>query len=437
MFSHITEKLQKLRKLLKNKLSYGNKLSFSSGFAWILLAQSSRVFTQSGYFVLIARSLGAEQYGAFAGIVALVTIPAYFVNLGSGDILVRNVSRDRSSFSTCWGNALALTFSLGILFSLIIIPLADLFLPDSIPIKAIIFIAFSDLIFTRLLEVSSQAFQSISKLNITAQLNFLYGFAKLFAAFLFNVTPSIDKDLASWSIFYFLSSLLVSLLSVVYVNTFIGYPSFSLINLKEEAFTGLGFSISLASRRIYNDIDKVMLVRLSSLQATGLYAAAYRIIDVAFVPIRSILMTTYSSFFKHGSRGLIGSLNFAFKLMPISITYGLLVSISIFMLAPLVPKIVGSDFAEAATVLRWLAPIPFIRVIHYFAADALTGANLQSVRSAAQVSIALINIVLNFLFIPLYSWKGAAVASIISDMMLACSLWLYIIILVRKQDRHV
>ena len=436
MLSLIYEKIRRLKELLKNNFLSITKSPSLNGFVWTFLAQSSKIFTQLGYFTLIARTLGVEEYGAFAGIVALVAIPAYFVTLGTGEILVRDVSRDKTSFPDCWGNALVLTFGLGILCSFSIIPAAILFLPDSISTQAIIFIAVSDLIFTKLLDLSSYAFQSISRLGVTAQLNFLYGFVKLVSAFLFSIIPSVDKSLASWSIFYFFSSLLVSLFSVIYVNQDIGLPSFSPRKLKKEAFSGLGFSISLASRRIYNDVDKVMLVRLSSLQATGLYSAAYRIIDVAFVPIRSILMTVYSSFFKHGSKGLKGSLGFAFKVMPISVGYGLLASVSIFIFAPLVPKLVGSDFADVSTALRWLAPIPFIRVIHYFAADALTGANLQFVRSAVQVFIALINVILNLLLIPMYSWKGAAIASIISDAMLAGLLWLYIVIFSRNQNRN-
>ena len=206
MLSLIYEKIRRLKELLKNNFLSITKSPSLNGFVWTFLAQSSKIFTQLGYFTLIARTLGVEEYGAFAGIVALVAIPAYFVTLGTGEILVRDVSRDKTSFPDCWGNALVLTFGLGILFSFSIIPAAILFLPDSISTQAIIFIAVSDLIFTKLLDLSSYAFQSISRLGLTAQLNFLYGFVKLVSAFLFSIIPSVDKSLASWSIFYFFSS---------------------------------------------------------------------------------------------------------------------------------------------------------------------------------------------------------------------------------------
>ncbi|HBY80443.1 MAG TPA: polysaccharide biosynthesis protein, partial [Cyanobacteria bacterium UBA11148] len=55
---------------------------------WMLLSQGLKLFVQAAYFVIIARALGTEQYGAFVGITSLVAILTPFANLGSGDILV-------------------------------------------------------------------------------------------------------------------------------------------------------------------------------------------------------------------------------------------------------------------------------------------------------------------------------------------------------------
>ena len=62
--------------------------------------------------------------------------------------------------------------------------------------------------------------------------------------------------------------------------------------------------------------------------------------------------------------------------------------------------------------------------MHYFAADSLTGAGMQGIRTAVQVGIAILNVLLNLWLIPLYSWRGAAWSSLASDAMLAAGLWL-------------
>ena len=67
-----------------------------------------------------------------------------------------------------------------------------------------------------------------------------------------------------------------------------------------EFVEGLYFSTSLSAQNIYNDIDKTMLARMATLDAVGIYAAAYRLIDVAFIPVRSLLYAGYTDFFRAG-----------------------------------------------------------------------------------------------------------------------------------------
>ncbi|HXJ29779.1 MAG TPA: polysaccharide biosynthesis C-terminal domain-containing protein, partial [Gemmatimonadales bacterium] len=78
--------------------------------------------------------------------------------------------------------------------------------------------------------------------------------------------------------------------------------------------------------------------------------------------------------------------------------------------------------------------LPTLRAVHSFAADALTGAGHQELRTAAQVGVAAFNIALNLILIPAYSWVGAAWASLASDGALAVSLWSILIVLARHAD---
>src|SRR5438067_1213911 len=78
---------------------------------WMIVGQGLRLVIQAAYFTIIARSLGASNYGAFIGVVALVGIVFPFGALGSGNLLVKNVSRDKTLFATCWGQALLITLA--------------------------------------------------------------------------------------------------------------------------------------------------------------------------------------------------------------------------------------------------------------------------------------------------------------------------------------
>ena len=51
-----------------------------------------RLLIQAIYFILIARALGPNQYGAFVAVTALASVISPFVGVGSGNLLVKYVA---------------------------------------------------------------------------------------------------------------------------------------------------------------------------------------------------------------------------------------------------------------------------------------------------------------------------------------------------------
>jgi O-antigen/teichoic acid export membrane protein len=393
---------------------------------WLLLSNGSRLVLQAAYFIIIARVLGPDQYGAFVGATSFVAILAPFSSLGSGNLLVKAVSRNKSLFNEYWGNALFRIFTSGFSFGMICLLVYPLFLPREISGTLVIMAIFADLICLRLLEVSGQAFQSVLWLKKTAQLNIMPHVSRLIAAIvLLKFFPK--PDVVQWTSLYVLGTTITTLIAVSWVSRSLGKPKLALWRIKPEFKEGLYFSIGLSSQTIYNDIDKAMLTRLATLADAGVYAAAYRLIDVAFVPVRSLLGASYTRFFRHGAGGIGGALQFAKRLIPLAGGYGIVAGLGLYLGAPVVQIVFGSDYAGTVDALRWLALIPLLKSMHYFAADTLTGAGFQSLRSAMQISVAVLNVSLNLWLIPLYSWQGAAIASLASDGLLMVGLWSIVI----------
>jgi O-antigen/teichoic acid export membrane protein len=391
----------------------------------MLLSQGLRLVLQAIYFVIIARILGAEQYGAFVGTTAFVAILSPFASLGIGNLLVKNVSRNRALFREYWGNALFTIAWSGLGLVIFVLAIAPLFLPETISYLLVFLVAVTDLFFYRIIDVSGQAFQSVLWLSKTAQINLLPNLTRLLAALvLINFFPK--SGALEWSYLYLISTAISASIGVLLVCNSLGTPKLALSKIKPEITEGFYFSVGLSAQTIYNDIDKTMLARLATLEATGIYAAAYRLIDVAFVPVRSLLAAAYAKFFQHGVTGIGGSIKLAKRLLPFAGIYGAGAGIGLFLFAPIVPYLLGKEYSEAVEALRWLAPLPFLKAMHYFAADTLTGAGLQGVRSLVQAIVAVFNISLNLWLIPLYSWRGAAWSSLASDTFLMLSLWLLV-----------
>ncbi|MFN2609344.1 MAG: oligosaccharide flippase family protein [Actinomycetota bacterium] len=411
--------MSQLSDRLRQSLLVRNTVSMFAG-------HMARTLIQAGYFIIIARLLGSKGYGAFVGVAAFVAILAPFASIGSGNVMIKNVARDPQTFSRYWGNAKLITFVSGSVFSVLIILVSRFALPPSIPLVLVISITASDLIFSRVLDVSAQAFQAFEKLGRTAQLMVTLNMTRLIgaAALLLSVKHA---ESAQWGFVYLTASGISAMIALRVANTQLGRGRRDTANMLPELREGALFSVSLSAQSIYNDIDKTMLAKLSTLGATGIYGAAYRIIDVAFTPVRSLLYAGYARFFQHGTKGVKGSLAFAKRLLPIAAIYALAVGGLLIVSAPLVPRLIGKDFSESVLALRWLAFLPLLKSFHYFAADTLTGAGKQGTRSAIQAGVAVFNVGINLWLITSYSWRGAAWSSLASDGLLALTLWIVVI----------
>lgn len=405
------------RKIRKSELSHDTM--------WMLLGHGAQLPIRAVYFVLIARSLGAEGYGAFIGVTSLAAMLAPFASMGSGNILIKHVARDRSEFARFWGRAILLTWSSGVMLTIATAVLSLFILPPTIPFLLVVTVAIADLLFLSVLNVSAQAFQGFQRLTMTSFLLVLPNLTRLLALLvLIAIKKPTPMDLGY---LYLVSTGVAFAVGAYLVGRELGKAAYGGRVLDGEVREGLYFSVALCSQSIFNDIDKTMLTRLATLEAAGIYAAAYRLIDVAFIPIRSLISASYARFFQSGAQGMRGTVALVGKLLPVAAGYGLAASLALYLSAPLLPLVFGREFAEATNALRWLALLPFLKVLHYFPANALTGAGFQGLRTACLVATALFNVSLNLWLVPTYSWKGSAWASLASDGLYAVVIWVAVL----------
>lgn len=410
-----------------------SKSTLARNTVYMLGGRGVRMVIQAIYFLVIARALGASQYGAFVGAVSLVAIAVPFSSWGMGFILIRKVSRDRTAFRRSWGDALCVTLiSGGILLGLAALSSRWIW-GRSIPVSVLLLVGLSDLFAVRLVDLATQAFVAVELLRKTAEVNVILSLSRMLGAMvlLFSVA---HPTASSWTLLYLGTGVIAATYSFVAVTRTLGLPEFGLRMSRAEFKEGFYFAIGLASQTIYNDVDKTMLVRLSGLEAAGIYGAAYRIIDALFAPISSLVYAAYARFFRHGAHGISEGMRFARKLLVYSIPYGLLTAATLALASPVLPKLLGADFADSGAALRWLSPLILFKCIHYFYADSLAGAGFQGIRAAVQLGVAGVNVVVNLWLIPAYSWRGAAWASLVSDGLLLVCLWAVTHGLTRKES---
>jgi O-antigen/teichoic acid export membrane protein len=421
-----------ISKLLEERISRLRGSTMASDAAHLSLGQTVRLIIQAAYYVLLARLLGASAFGAFAAVVANAAIISPFSGFGSPSLFVKNVRAERQLPSVCWGNGLLITCLSGTLLSSVV-ALTNWTFSLGQATGVITAICVSDLILCRIVELGTYGFLACNHAKETAIQNVLLSILRL-VGLVVLASGSRALTLQRWSITYLITSMIATSYCVYRGTQIFGVPRVDFGKLPTDLKEGVFFSINNSATTIYNDVDKVMLSKLSDFGSTGIYAAAYRLIDVATQPIRSLAGAAYPRFFERGAHGMRAPYGLARSLIFPGALYGSVVATVLLVGAPLLPHILGQQYANASVALRWLAFIPLLRSVHVFLADSLSGAGFLRVRSAIQVFVAGVNILLNLLVLPKYSWRGAAWSSLACDGTLVVLFWFAVQMKLRREE---
>ena len=389
----------------------------SRNASWVFLGQATNCVLQAAYFVLLARLLGVKQYGVFAGAFAVVNLVTPYSALGAGMLFMRYVTADRTQAATYWGNSLIIT---AIATSVLAVALwvAGPMLTKTGDRLIFVVLVLANCLCSQVANLGSLVFQTFEKMRWTAMLSAVSSLARLLVLLVMRLMLRQATAL-QWSLGVLVASAIAAALAMALVRGELGPARYEPRLLWRRVREGLGFSFAGTTQAAYNDVDKVMLSHYGLNRENGFYTLAYRVIDVATTPVAALDAAVLPRFFRDGHAGTQKVVRLAIKSAGVSLLLGAAVAVSILLLAPVIPHLVGRDFSGVLMALRWLCWIPALRGIHRATGGALTGSGRQNLRTAAQVTVAAANLGLNLWWIPVYGWLGAAWSSLASDGLLA------------------
>jgi O-antigen/teichoic acid export membrane protein len=355
-------------------------------------------------------------------------------SMGFGFVFLRYVGQDRQRFSVYWGNMLLLTAVLG---TMIVAGLyiAAPWLLRSTPVSLLVCLAIGECLCGQLLLCCAQVFQTYERMSSMATLNLLGNFLKMVLAVILLLTMH-HATACQWGYVSVSISSVVALSAVTMVLVRMGLPRFDLRLLRTRLGEGFIFAVSGSTTSAYNDLDKAMLGHYSMSAANGIYTMAYRVVDIAYMPIRSIHAAAFPRFFRYGVDGVDATERYARTILNKTLLFGVVVAAGMFLLAPAAPYLLGHTFSESVEAIRWLCFIPLFRCFHLSAGDAMAGAGYQRYRLGGQAVAAAFNFGANLYLIPHFSWRGAAFASLLTDGGLGLLSWTVLLALKKRQSRE-
>lgn len=362
---------------------------------------------------LITEYLGPEGFGKYATVLAFFAFFTAIVDLGLAPLTAREISKEGANEKHILGRVLALRL-LSSAVLLLFAPFILLIFDYEADLKIGIVIAAVAVLFSS----SSLLLNGIFQKNLAMdRVAFVEFFGKLLQVIL--VTLIVRND---WG-FLAIASTLLAALAFNALAVFWFSRSFVRFSLKVDVPFWKSFLLEaspLAATALitfaYFKLDTIILSVLQSNSDVGIYNVAYKIMEnlIFFpamlagliLPLLSRTLTTNRVLFED----IVDKTFKVFLLIVLPLVMG------VWVLAPEIIAIVsGAGFDESVRVLRILVfALGCIFFGHYFNMILVVSGAQKKLMKALLVA-AVVNISLNVIFIPQYSYMAAATISLITE----------------------
>ena len=373
------------------------------------------------YSMYTARYLGPERYGTIAFALAFTSIFGVVTDLGINTLTIREVARNKNSATTFLGNLLLIKSILVIITVAFIVVAVNLTGHDWIEIDVTYLISISIILsaFNGAFNSLFQAFERIEFISIGSVLS---NISMLLGA---GYAISHDFGVIGFACIYIFSSTLGLAYTLFVANRLhlthaLQIDREMIWPMMKEA---LPFGITALSGMIYTYADSIMLSSLKGNEVVGWYNAPYRlmlmmlfipnVINVVIFPVMSRYFTSSPSFLK-----LIYTKYLKFMLI-LSLPLGMGTTL---IADKIILFVFGVGFENSIVALKiiiWTIVLTFIGAAF---ARLLESVNQQRIITKISMICMVVNVLLNILLIPKFSYIGSSFVTVVTEFLLVGSI---------------
>ncbi|MGB9940893.1 flippase [Methanosarcina sp.] len=367
------------------------------------------------YFFYMARYLGEVNLGILSLALSITVIIGLIGDLGLSSLMTREVSRNQSTAPKYLGNFLLMKTLLAIItFGITVIVVSLLgYSEQKANVVYIITLSNIALNFTQVFNSAFQAFERFEFQSLGTILNSIL----MTVGVLFAVEQKFD--LISFASIYLIVN------AIIFVSSFfVCMRKFAVPDLKidwtfwkQTISESIPFWLNSVFVIIYFKTDMVMLSMIKGDAMVGWYAASYRLIDaLSIIPVvlMSSMYPVFSRFYVSSRDSLQFALSKSFKLLAIiAIPIGIGTTI---LAERIIVFLYGAQFLPSVSALQILIWASVLSFVNYPPSTYFTSTNRQTTLMVFTFIGAILNIILNLILIPRFSYNGAAVATVSSEL---------------------
>jgi O-antigen/teichoic acid export membrane protein len=368
------------------------------------------------FYVVMARRLGATDYGAFVFALALTSSLLIASGFGTDDLVARQVARDKASAGAHLADVTALkaVTSLGLIAVAMVVVEIGGYPPETQLATLIIGLGAA-------LEVGAKSWQSIFQAHERLELVSACLIVQRLLTAVVGVTILVaGGGLIGASVAYLVGALggIVAVELALRRFTPVTRPRPTATGAWSLLRTGVPIGVAGLLLVVLLRVDVVLLSFLGDNRQVGLYAAGYRLVDglqflswsfgAAMLPwlARAAAGDALTRAF------MLGVKLVAAVLLPVGLT------LSCFA-GPIVELLYGRGFAGAAAPLTLLGGTVVCYGLQRFGATVLIARDAAGTLMRVAAVVAVFNIVANLVAIPLAAARGAAAVALGTGLLLA------------------
>src|SRR5437773_4361010 len=361
--------------------------------------------------VLLVRCLGSEQFGEFSSLYAFVALFAWLATLGIEPVLTREAARRRERAGSIVATGIALCSIFAIVATVLVILLAS-HLGFRGKLQVLVVFAAIELLGFGPPRLAGAIFQVDLKqwygtgINIARQILWL-----LIILLLAKTKASLTSIVLGRLSTSFAETILILVLSARFLQ-----PPRRIIvqdfGLYLRACAPIALSTLLAG--IYLRIDQVMLHNLASDSILGFYSAAVKVSELFEMLPAALLSSLFPILAVAANNNQRMAVHMDRVFRYVMAAAGLLCTLVSVGAGLIVRALYGPEFDTSAHLLGILIWSEFAVFFGSAIANLLLARSLQNYLLYPTIAGAVVNILLNFIWIPRYAAVGSAWATLIS-----------------------
>jgi O-antigen/teichoic acid export membrane protein len=365
--------------------------------------------------IVLARYLGANGLGVYTTIFTFVFFGTLVSSAGLPQIIVRNVAKDNLLAGTYFANGLFIMVIFAFMSWALITGVVFL-MNYPFQVKWLILLGCSSIVTGAIADTSSSIFRALEKMEIPSLvfsvmtvLSNTVGVLMLWKGLgLFPVVSLIVVTSA-------LNAVLLFFFVRRYLKSFIKNIDFKIcLSILKQSFP---VALIRTSNILTQRVDILMLSGIQGLTSVGFYAAPVKVINFVSVPLQSLV----GALLPHMSTQFASSMDKLEKtyekMLKVFILFSLPVMVIVlFFSADIILLLFGKEYTQggSATALKILVVAFFFIMASGPAGAAIFSSEERLLRLAPFIlAITALNIGLNILWIPKYSFLGASFSTLI------------------------